>query len=416
MAFTLPLRKHGSDERHASYWTPTMISRRQFLATSALGALVTPRLLRGQLARSFDPWLEIDAAALRHNAEYLARRAGGRPIIAVAKNNAYGLGLEVAGPILDGLTQVTMLAVVRPDEALALRRANVRKPILLMGPASEEELLELVPLGVIQSPYRSAAPQILGRVAGRLGQTVRVHAYIDTGMHRMGMPVAEAAPWVASLAQTRGVRVEGAFTELVEDLEFDRAQTQQLLRLRGALEERGVKLSVLHAASSDAVLHATTESYLDAIRPGLALYGGYVSDRSRTEGGLRPAYRLKARVIRVDHLGAGEGVSYHRRWKTDAPAWIATLAVGHVDGYPSGAVKGCEILVRGKLFPVVGTVSASHTVIALGAERAVDVGDEAILIGPDDPALHPNEVAKRAGYSEYNMFMHLSPHLTRRVV
>ena len=109
-------------------------------------------------------------------------------------------------------------------------------------------------------------------------------------------------------------------------------------------------------------------------------------------------------------------MSYHRRWKTDTPAWIATLAVGHVDGYPSGAVNGCEVLARGGLFPVVGTVSASHTLVALGAEQSVEVGDEAVLVGPDHPALHPNEVARRAGYSEYNMFMHLSPALRRVVV
>ena len=78
-------------------------------------------------------------------------------------------------------------------------------------------------------------------------------------------------------------------------------------------------------------------------------------------------------------------------------------------------MKGCEVLVRGKLYPVIGNVSASHTILLLGDEQSVQVGDEATLVGPDHPALHPNEVAKRAGYSEYNMFMHLSPAL-RRVV
>jgi alanine racemase len=172
---------------------------------------------------------------------------------------------------------------------------------------------------------------------------------------------------------------------------------------------------MMHAASSDAVQRHRPDTFLDAVRPGLALYGGYVSAEAKNEGGLTPTYRLKARVIRVDRLAAGEGVSYHRRWTTDKPAWTATLAVGHVDGYPSGAANGCEILVRGKLFPVIGTVSASHTIIALGDEQSVEVGDEAVLVGPDHPALHPNEVARRANYSEYNMFMHLSPAL-RRVI
>ncbi len=398
------------------------ISRREFLATSAvaaspllLGVSSRARALARAATTSFVPWLEIDPDAIAHNARVIATLSGGKPIIAVAKNNAYGLGLASAGPILDNISQVHALAVVRPEEAFALRRAGVRKPILLMGPATEQELLELVPLDVIQSPYRAAAPTLLARVAQKLGRPVRVHLYIDTGMHRMGMPVAEALPWAQALAQSNAVRIDGAFTELVEDADFDRSQAQRLRDFRQAAAAKGITIGTLHAASSDAVQHQTTEAFLDAVRPGLALYGGYVSERAMQRGDLRVAYSLKAPVIRVDRLAAGEGVSYHRRWTTDKPVSTATLAIGHVDGYPSGAVKGCEVLVRGKLFPVIGTVSASHTIIALGEEQSVQPGDEATLVGPGHPALHPNEVARRAGYSEYNMFMHLSPQLRRTV-
>jgi alanine racemase len=401
-----------------------MLTRREFIASTAAGVagpFVLGRASSGSVASraaatNFDPWLEVDAGALAHNARTATRLAGGKPLIAVAKNNAYGLGLETAGPLLDRLPEVQAIAVVRPEEALALRRAGVRKPVLLMGPANEAELLELVPLDVIQSPYRAAAPVLLARVAERLKRPVRVHLYVDTGMHRMGMPVADAIPWIEALAKTGTVRIEGAFTELVEDADFDREQARRLRALQSDASAKGIAVPQLHAASSDAIQHQTIETFLDAVRPGLALYGGYVSERAMQQGGFRPAYRLKARVIRVDKLAAGEGVSYHRRWTTDKPVWTATLGIGHVDGYPSGAVKGCEVLVRGRLFSVIGNVSASHTVIVLGDEQAVEVGDEATLVGSDHPALHPNEVAKRAAYSEYNMFMHLGTQLRRRVI
>jgi alanine racemase len=334
----------------------------------------------------------------------------------VVKNNAYGLGLDTGAPVLAELPEVSLLAVVRADEALALRKAGVRKPILLMGPATEEELLELVPQDVLQSPYRDAAPAILGRVAQRLGRPVRVHLYVDTGMHRMGMPVDQALDWGESLERTHGVQIEGAFTELTEDADFDRQQALRLRELQSAAKARGLTIPLIHAASSDAVMHQTTETFLDAVRTGLALYGAYVSEEARQRGELRPAYRLKARVIRVDHLAAGEGVSYHRRYVAEQPLWTATIAVGHVDGYPTGAVKGCEVFASGRLFPVIGTVSASHTLISLGADQSLRVGDEVTLVGPDHPAIHPNEIAKRSDWSEYNMFMHLSPKLSRRVV
>jgi alanine racemase len=401
------------------------ITRRSFVAAAAAAAVgvrnVEPNETATLSARrvseaTFDPWLEVDKAALAHNARAVGRLAGGRPIFAVVKNNAYGLGLETAALLLDTLAEVSHLAVVRPEEALSLRKSGARKPILLMGPATEEELLELIPLDVIQSPYRDVAPVLLARVAQRTGRPVRVHLYVDTGMHRMGLPVGKALPWAEALSRARGVRIEGAFTELTEDAEFDRHQAAHLRELQTRARERGITISLLHAASSDAIMHQTNETFLDAVRPGLALYGGYVSERAMQRGELRPAYRLKARVVRIDHLAAGEGVSYHRRYTADRPTWTATLAVGHVDGYPSGAVKGCEVFAKGRLFPVIGTVSASHTIIAVGDEQQLDVGDEVTLVGPDHPAIHPNEIAKRAGWSEYNMFMHLSPKLAKRVV
>ena len=363
----------------------------------------------------FVPWVEIDADALAHNVRTVSRLAGGRPIIAVVKNNAYGLGLSVAGPLLDRMSEVRSLAVVRPDEALTLRQAGTRKPILLMGPAREDELVELVRLEVVQSPYRDVAPALLSRVAQSAGRPVRVHLYVDTGMHRMGMPVAQALPWIEQLSRANGggIRIEGAFTELTEDAEFDRQQVTRLRELQAAARAKGIAIETLHAASSDAIMSDNAATFLDVVRPGLAIYGGYVSDDAMRRGELRPAYRLKTRVIRLDQIPAGEGISYHRRWVAERPTWTATLAIGHVDGYPSGATKGGEVLAGGRLYPVVGTVSASHTVVALAEERTLNVGDEVTLVGPDAPALHPNEIAKRAGWSEYNMFMHLNPGLTR---
>lgn len=402
-----------------------MISRRRFLAASAALpaiALVKPESLADAVAEragpgppGLAPWLEIDASALAHNARTVATLAGGRPIIAVVKNNAYGLGLDVAGPLLARMAEVRALAVVRPDEALTLRKAGVTKAILLMGPATEDELVELVRLDVIQSPYREAAPAVLSRVAQRAGRPVRVHLYIDTGMHRMGMPAAQAPAWVETLAETAGIRIEGAFTELTEDANYDRVQIERLRALQSAARAFRLPIETLHAASSDAIQRGHTDAFLDAVRPGLALYGGYVSNDMVPGGRLRPAYRLRTRVIRVDHLPAGEGVSYHRRWTADQPTWTATLALGHVDGYPSGATRGCEVAAGGRLYPVIGTVSASHTIIALGNERTLNVGDEVTVVGGDSPALHPNEIARRSGSSEYNMFMHLSPSLVRIV-
>lgn len=404
------------------------LSRRGFLAASAaaVGGLEAraardgapgPELSRPAAPRTprpSEPWLDIDAAALRHNVSTIARLSGGKPVLVVAKNNAYGLGLAEVGRVFDRSPTVMGLAVVRTDEAFALRDAGVRKPVLLMAGVTASELDDLIARDVHMTPLDAALIPELSRAARRRGRPVGIHLYVDTGMHRMGVPLARVPDAISALASDRTVRVHGVFTELTEDVEFDRAQAGRLRTVADDARRRGVTVGPLHAASSHAVWHIP-DAHLDAVRPGLAVYGGYVSADARKQGELRAAYRLMAPVVRVERLEAGEGVSYHRRWTANEPTWIATLPVGHVDGYPSGSVKGGEVLIGGRRYPVIGTVSASHTVVALGSEPTAKVGDVATLVGPDDPAVHPNEVAARAGWSEYNMFMHLNPLLARVV-
>jgi alanine racemase len=404
------------------------LSRREFLAASAVAAggldarveraaasAVTGATSSAQRARRpSEPWLEIDAAALQHNVRTIARLAAGKPVIVVAKNNAYGLGLGTVGPIFDRMPEVLAIAVVRTDEALALRDAGVRKPVLLMAGVTATELDELIARDVHVTPLDPALIPELSRRARQRGRQAGLHLYVDTGMHRLGVPVTQVPTVLAALAADRNVRVHGVFTELTEDIDFDKSQAGRLRAVADDARQRGIAIGPLHAASSHAVWHIP-DVHLDAVRPGLAVYGGYVSDEARKQGELRAAYRLMAPVVRVERLEQGEGVSYHRRWTATEPTWIATLPVGHVDGYPSGAAKGGEVLIGGRRYPVIGTVSASHTVVALGADRVAAPGDVATLVGPDDPAIHPNEVAVRAGWSEYNMFMHLNPLLPRVV-
>jgi alanine racemase len=120
--------------------------------------------------------------------------------------------------------------------------------------------------------------------------------------------------------------------------------------------------------------------------------------------------------VRVEQLRPGDSVSYGRNYVAERPTWIATLPVGHADGYPRSAVNGCRIVINGAAYPVIGAVSASHTIVELGAEQTVNVGDEATLVGPDRPEIHPNTVAGQAGVSVYDILMHLSAGLPKSVV
>ncbi|NIM52876.1 MAG: alanine racemase [Gemmatimonadales bacterium] len=411
-------------------------SRRTFLTTSAAllglpaaGASMQPgrrdsnrprddgiRVRSGSHRAGYDPWLEIDPAAFEHNAEEVSRLCGGRPILGVVKNNAYGLGLTTVGPLLDRLDTICGLAVVKADQAIALRDAGVRKPILLMGLFREADGPDLVVRGIQLAPFSDGADERLARLGQQLGRRIDVHLYLDTGMSRLGMPHRRALPWIQSLANTKEVRIAGTFMTFTEEDDFDPEQLEHFLAVAQAARDRGINLGRLHAASSHGVFHRQN-ALLDMVRPGLVLYGAYPEGARQLQAAtLRPAFRLRARVVRVERIARGDGVSYGRNYIAKKPTWIATLPVGHADGYPRRAVDGCMVHIRDRVYPVIGAVSASHTIVEVGEDRTVEVGDEATLVGWDHPAVHPNAVAERAEISVYDVLMHLSGGLPKRVI
>ncbi len=398
------------------------ISRRSFVMGTAAIGLMRPRRastqpIPRQVADRFDPWIEVDPAALRHNVLEVSRLADRRPILAVVKNNAYGLGLSTVGPLLDRMSEVAGLAVVKTSAAIALRDAGVQKPILLMAMNADADGPELVSRNIQLSLYTDDAAARVERLAMQAGRRVDGHLYLDTGMGRMGMPYHRALPWMRDLVSREELRIRGTFMAFAEEKEFDLEQLERFSVLTASARRDGWALGSLHAASSNGVFHLP-QARFDMVRPGIALYGGYPSepDVEKTMSTLRPAFRLKARVVRVVRLRPGDSVSYGRNYVAERDTWVATLPVGHSDGYTRRAVGGARVLIGDRLYPVVGAVSASHSIVEIGDERRVEVGDVATLVGPDHPAIAPNAVAEATGVSVYDVLMHLNPDLPRIVV
>lgn len=363
-----------------------------------------------------DPWVEVDPHALGFNVGQIRKLDGGRPILAVVKNNAYGLDLAVTAGLLEPRPEIEGFAVVRTDEAFRLRDAGVRKPILLMARVSERSAADLVARGITLAVYADDDPRRLAPIARRHGP-IPVHAYVDTGMSRMGIPYHRALPFLRELAASNAFRIDGTFMTFTEEPDFDPEQLRRFQELVAEAQGAGVGIGRLHAASSNGVFHLP-EAHLDLVRPGIALYGAYPSrpEEERAKAELRPAFRLQARVVRVEQLRPGDTVSYGRHYVATKPVWVATLPVGHADGYPRRAVDGAKVLIGAGLYPVIGAVSASHSIVEIGDQPLVRIGDVATLLGPDHPAVHPNAVADAAGVSVYDLLMHLGPMLPRIVV
>ena len=333
------------------------------------------------------------------------------------KNNAYGLGDQVVGPIVAACPEVAGLACTRVSEALALRGAGVRKPILNMAETSEEEIAELARHEVWPSVWLDDARERLLRVAKKLKKRVAVHAFIDTGMNREGMPDYRARTWLEGLCRDKSIEVAGTYMMFNHDLEADQQQYARFQRFTTEARQAGLALGRLHGSPSFEVLHLP-EARFDLVRPGNLLFGNFgspsevrarpISSRSSACApgrAPRAAAAGRDRELRPRRL-RGEGADLDRH--------AAHRPHRRLPGH--GAANTCSVLVRGRLFPVVSVVASAHVILEIGAEKTVEVGDVATLIGPDDPAITPHAVAEKTGVGFYPLITKMSPFLARRVV
>ncbi|MEW5983287.1 MAG: alanine racemase [Acidobacteriota bacterium] len=364
---------------------------------------------------AFDPRVEINAAHLAHNVAEVRRRVGGRPIVAVIKNNGYGCGTAIVGKILETLPGVAMLAVVKLSEAVALREAGIRKPVLLMGPLDMAGLDEALRLRIEPMVYTPIG-DTFDRIAARQQQAVAIHVCVDTGIGRVGVPVREATVLIRDLAARSSVRIASTMMTFTEDPQLDIEQLARFNALLAVLRHDGVAFGFRHAASTFG-LFQRPDAFLDAVRPGMAIFGIYPEPDFRAAGvmDLRPALSLKARVAYVKRLAKGDTAGYNRAYVAANPVWVATLSVGHADGWPRAAAQGARVLINGALYPVIATVSASHTIVEIGDAPAAAIGDTATLFGWEDGA-RPEDVSAACKVSVYDLTMHLNPLLPRTVV
>jgi alanine racemase len=239
---------------------------------------------------------------------------------------------------------------------------------------------------------------------------------VDTGIGRVGVPHARAGSLLRDLAGRRSVQMQGVMMTFTEDPEFDKEQLRRFQALCDGLESDGVRLGRRHAASSFA-LFQRPDAFLDMVRPGMAVFGVYPEPSFRAAGvlDLRPALALRAWVIYVKQLQPGESAGYNRAYIAKDPVWVATLPVGHADGLPREAARGGRVRINGSLYPIIASVSASHSIVEIGAERRVEIGDVATFFDWADGS-RPEDFGTACRSSVYDLTMHLNPLLPRRAV
>jgi alanine racemase len=399
---------------------PEGISRRSVLggASAALASAALPgpnvKTVSSISDSFYDPWIEINPDHLRHNAGQIQHRVNARPILAVIKNNGYGLGLVNVARALEPVKTIFGFAVVKLHEAMLLRDSGVRKPILLMGSCDERNLRDAIARDIMPMVYTPIGRE-LDRIAVRRQRPIPVHICVDTGFGREGVRAADASALIRALARRKSIRIRGLMMAFTEDPELDRQELKLFLEMSDSLRAEGIEFGSRHAASSFA-LFQRPESFLDMVRPGMALYGVYSEKEFRTGGvmDLRPAVSLKARAVYVKQLRKGDKAGYSPAYTAADDTWVALAPVGHADGWPRVTVKGARVRINDKLYPVIA-VSASHSIIEIGHFPAVRIGD-VITFFDWQQGSRPEDVSAACGSSVYDHLMHLGALLPRRVV
>src|SRR5580704_18782054 len=360
-------------------------------------------------------WAEVELGALAENFRAIRKfvnppeekRKTPRKILSIVKGNGYGHGgpevakaLEKAGSDWFGVTCT--------DEGIAVRKAGVRKPVLILTsfvPGEETRLVEHDLTAVIHRCERLA---LLNRAGAHRGGKKRVpfHLKIDTGMNRLGIAASDVECFARQLGKCKHLELTGIFSHFASSEVFTNTavgqQTrEQEERFYGALERLralGVDPGIVHLANSAAIV-TRPETWADMVRPGAILYGyhpGYdpVEQRPEIEARLplKTVMSLRTRIINIREIPEGAGVGYNETFIAKRPTRIAVLAAGYGDGIHRSLGNRGSVLVRGAVAPIVGIVSMDVTMIDVTDAAGAEVGDAVTFYGVDGDHVRPANV------------------------
>ncbi|MBA3655900.1 MAG: alanine racemase [Gemmatimonadaceae bacterium] len=342
-------------------------------------------------------WVEIDLGALQQNGATIARLAR-VPLLPMVKADAYGLGAIPVARALQSLDPWGF-GVATVDEGAELRAAGINCPIIVFTPTLPGEQDALAELRL--TPALSSEPEI--RAWGR--RALPWQLSIDTGMCRAGIPWRE----IASLSEVLSeFAPQGAFTHFHSAQLDNGSLEEQLARFEKSLDALPSKPEFLHAEASAAILRSAPSNW-SVVRPGIFLYGV----GSGTEPEPEPVVHLRAAVVDVRNLEAGDTVSYDATFVAGSPMRVATVAAGYADGYPRALSNRSLGLLRGETVRLTGRVTMDMTMFDVTA-TGCQVGDVITLIGRSGSRnITVQQIADWADMSPYEVLTGLRNRINR---
>jgi alanine racemase len=368
-------------------------------------------------------WIEIDAARMCSNIDAFRNATPpGTLIMAVVKANAYGHGLEVTAPI--AAERSDWLGVNCIDEALAITRLGIQKPVAILGYTPAEELEAVARNGYRQVIYRLDVAKALSDCARKHRTIARIHLKIETGTNRQGISLQDLPGFVGELAKMPGLEIEGAYTHFANiedtlDPSFAESQTRKFKEALSILETAGIRPAQIHASATAGTL-LYPEMAFTMVRVGIGTYGIWPSRETQLaarERGKRltlaPALTWKTRVAQVKHVEAGDYVGYGLTYRASHSMKLVVLPVGYYDGYDRKLSNSGRALIHGQPAPVIGRVAMNMTMLDV-TDIGAQPDDEVVLLGRQGSAeIRAEELAEKIGSIPYEVLARINPLIPR---
>lgn len=350
-------------------------------------------------------YAKIDLDAIEHNIDLVKDKIGNETkLLLVIKADAYGHGsVELAKTFGE---KADYFAVAEMNEALELRYAGIKKPILILGYTSPNLFKTALENDITLTMFQPEAIEKLSKEAVNAEKTAKIHFAVDTGMSRIGFSITEnSADEAAKAAKLPGIFVEGIFSHFATADGVDKRpsmeQREKYDKFIAMLKDRNVEIPIKHINNSAGILEF--DKYYDMAREGIILYGLYPSKEVEEELGerfkLRPAMELITHISHIKELEANRGISYGFTYVTDHKMRVATIPVGYADGYPRALSNKGEVLIHGKRCKILGRVCMDQMMVDISDVPEARIEDKVVLVGKDQNEFIPAEELADAAYS-----------------
>jgi len=372
-------------------------------------------------------WAEVDLRAVKHNLREIKRLTKchslvlpTRPkitaqakVLAVVKADAYGHGMVAVAQAIE--KDIYYFGVSNSAEAITLRKAGIKKPILLFESTFANLADDIVKYDLTATVCTHQLAAAINKHAKRAKKIAPVHLKIDTGMSRLGVSFEEAMDFIREVASLKNIYVEGIYTHF-PSADTNKALTEKQLKLLHQFVQRldvlAFRVPLVHAANSMGLAGYKTKM-VNLVRPGLMIYG-LLPSAGIQKLNLKPALQIKSKVIFLKTLEKGTGVSYGHRFVAKHRMQIAIIPIGYNDGYFRSLSNKASVLIAGRRCPILGNVTMDQIIVDVSRVKNVKLGSRVTILGKDQKkTITADELAKHAKTINYEIVCSLGNRITR---